>query len=83
MHSLTRRFPGFPLLPGLLIVLCLGAMRGQAQSNEFRALWADAWGTELWTASPISQMVNDLRAGNLNAVVPQVRRRGDSFYNSS
>lgn len=46
-------------------------------------MWVDAWGNDLWTAQGIAQVVNDIRAGNMNAVIPQIRRRGDALYNSS
>lgn len=54
-----------------------------AQSNEFRGMWVNAWNTGLQNASQVTTLVNQLRAGNFNAVIPQVRRRGDSFYDSN
>lgn len=54
----------------------------RAQDNEFRGLWVDAWGSDLYTTAGISAIVADIRAGNMNAVIPQIRRRGDSLYNS-
>lgn len=65
------------------LLLLLGAAPVSAQSNEFRAFWVDAWGAGIWNASQVTQLINDTRAGNLNAVIPQVRRRGDAFYNSN
>jgi uncharacterized lipoprotein YddW (UPF0748 family) len=53
-----------------------------AQSNEFRGMWVNAWNTGLQNAAQVTTLVNQLRAGNFNAVIPQVRRRGDAFYNS-
>lgn len=53
-----------------------------AQSNEFRGMWVNAWNAGLQNASQVTTLVNQLRAGNFNAVIPQVRRRGDAFYNS-
>lgn len=52
-----------------------------AQPSEFRAFWVDAWGTGFQNASQVNTLTNDLRTGKFNAVVPQVRRRGDAFYN--
>ena len=39
-------------------------------------------GQEFETAAHTTQFIDDPRAGNFNAIVPQVRRRGDAFYNS-
>lgn len=52
-----------------------------AQPNEIRAFWADAWGTGFQNASQVNTLTNDLRTGKFNTIVPQVRRRGDAFYN--
>ncbi|MSU58533.1 MAG: hypothetical protein EXS35_10205 [Pedosphaera sp.] len=53
-----------------------------AQSNEFRGLWVDAWGTGFLDAGEVTQLVADARAYNFNALVVQMRRRGDAFYNN-
>ena len=67
----------------LFLILVSGAVVGvSAQSNEFRGMWVNAWNTGLQNASQVTTLVNQLRAGNFNAVIPQVRRRGDAFYNS-
>lgn len=50
---------------------------------EFRGLWVDSWSPGLYNATQISQLVNDARAGHFNALVVEVRRRADAFYNSS
>lgn len=62
-------------------VALLATTKTSAQSNEFRAMWVDAWGTGFLNASQASQLVADARANNFNALVVQMRRRGDSFYN--
>lgn len=54
-----------------------------AQSNEFRAMWVDAWGTGFLNASQVTQLIADARAYNFNAIVVQMRRRGDAFYNNT
>ena len=51
-----------------------------AQSSEFRALWVDAWGTGFQNASEVTQLIADCRTHNFNAIVVQMRRRGDAFY---
>jgi len=59
-----------------------GLVKVGAQTPEYRGFWVDAWGSELWTAGNISTVVNDTRAGNLNLIVAQARRRGDALYTS-
>ncbi len=59
-----------------------GVLGLQAQANEFRALWVDAWSGDFASPSKCSQLISDARAGNFNALIVQVRRRGDAFYNS-
>lgn len=61
----------------------LATARAAAQSNEFRAMWIDAWGTGFLNASQVTQLIADARAYNYNALVVQMRRRGDSFYNNT
>jgi uncharacterized lipoprotein YddW (UPF0748 family) len=55
----------------------------KAQSPEYRGFWVYAWGSDLLSSSGVSTVVNDTRAANMNMVIPQVRRRGDAFYNSA
>ena len=71
-----------PIAVGALGVLLAAATTAPAQSNEFRAMWIDAWGTGFLNASEASQLVADARAYNFNALVVQMRRRGDAFYNN-
>jgi uncharacterized lipoprotein YddW (UPF0748 family) len=78
MFRLNRWSLGFGI--GLLAWLAV-APKLPAQAIEMRAFWADAWGTGFQTASQVNALTNDLRTGNFNAIVPQVRRRGDAFYN--
>jgi uncharacterized lipoprotein YddW (UPF0748 family) len=65
-----------------LIFGVLATRPASAQSNEFRALWIDAWGTGFLNASQTTQLIADARANNFNALVVQMRRRGDAFYNT-
>ncbi len=62
-------------------LLLFSLVSSSAQTPEFRAFWADAWGTGFQNASQVNTLTNDLRTGNFNAIIPQVRRRGDAFYN--
>ncbi|MFN7141347.1 MAG: family 10 glycosylhydrolase, partial [Limisphaerales bacterium] len=54
-----------------------------AKTNEFRGMWVDAWQNHLHSSSAISAMLNQVRNANMNAVVTQIRRRGDSLYESN
>lgn len=68
---------GVALLPLLL------AGGASAQTNEFRAFWADAFHNGFKSASQVTTLINDIRAANGNAVVVEVRKRGDAYYNDS
>jgi len=68
-------------LTSSLVFLTTG-FTGFAQTNEFRGMWVNAWNTGLQNASQVTTLVNNLRAGKFNAVIPQVRRRGDALYTS-
>jgi len=71
-------------LGGFSIVLLFFAwITPRLQSQEFRALWADTFHPGLRTSAEVSQMVADARAGNFNALIVEVRKRGDAYYNSS
>jgi uncharacterized lipoprotein YddW (UPF0748 family) len=71
-----------PLLGFQAGVLAL-AMTASVHAQEFRALWVDAWGAGFRTPAEVSQLVSDARAAHLNALIVQVRRRGDCFYTGS
>lgn len=55
-----------------------GSLR--AQTPEYRALWVDAWGPGFLTAYQTTQLIADARRYNFNAIMVQMRRRGDAFY---
>src|ERR1043166_5681693 len=63
--------------------LILAASCFSLRADEFRALWVDTFHSGLQTASQVSQLVADARAGNFNAVIVEVRKRGDAYYNSN
>lgn len=67
-------------MAGLCMWVALPA--AQSQTNEYRAFWVDAWGAGFRSSSEVNTLTNDLRKGKFNTVFPQVRRRGDAFYNS-
>lgn len=62
-------------------VFWLGIVTLQAQ--EFRALWVDAFGPGFKTSAQVTDLIRDLRTGNFNAVVVEIRKRGDAYYNGN
>jgi uncharacterized lipoprotein YddW (UPF0748 family) len=56
---------------------------GPPDADEFRALWADAYHVGIKSRQQIDELVETAVAGNLNALVVQVRRRGDTYYPST
>jgi uncharacterized lipoprotein YddW (UPF0748 family) len=67
--------------PRSLFAVLLAACSARAQ--ELRGLWADAFHDGMRTSSQVTQLVENARAGNFNAVFVQVRKRGDAYYNST
>jgi uncharacterized lipoprotein YddW (UPF0748 family) len=55
---------------------------GAAGTDEFRALWVDAYRPGIKSPKQIDELVETAQAGNINALVVQVRRRGDTYYPS-
>jgi len=54
-----------------------------APGGQLRAFWVDAFGDGIYTQAQIDQLVADVKAANMNAIVAQVVRRGDCFCNRS
>ena len=52
-------------------------------SGQLRAFWVDAFGDGMYTQAQIDQLVADVKAANMNAIIAQVVRRGDCFCNRS
>lgn len=50
---------------------------------EYRCIWADSWGTSFLNPSEAEELVNTCRANNINTIIPEVRKIGDAYYNSS
>jgi len=50
---------------------------------EFRALWVDAYHDGIKSKRQIEELIETAQAGSFNALVVQVRRRGDTYYPSS
>jgi len=50
---------------------------------EFRGLWVDAYRDGFKTPEQVDRLLADARRANINALLVQVRRRGDALYNRS
>jgi uncharacterized lipoprotein YddW (UPF0748 family) len=56
---------------------------GPPGADEFRALWVDAYHPGIKSQREIDELIETAQAGNFNALVVQVRRRGDTYYPSA
>ncbi|MDI6782879.1 MAG: family 10 glycosylhydrolase [bacterium] len=54
-----------------------------AQPSEFRGLWADAWHDAIKSSAQTDGLINTARTYNYNAVIVQVRLRGNAYYRNS
>lgn len=75
----TFYIPCFLRLLGALLSTTLNT---PASSPEFRGLWVDAFGPGFYNAEQVKKLAEDCRKYNFNAVIVQMRRRGDAFYDS-
>lgn len=55
---------------------------GLATADEFRGLWVDAFHAGFRSSTEVRQLIADARAGHFNALVVEVRKRGDAYYQS-
>ncbi len=51
-----------------------------AHADEFRGFWVDAFHNGFLNATQVTNLVNHCKTYNFNAVVVQMRRRGDAWY---
>ena len=65
------------ILPGILSFLLLASPLG---AQEFRAIWADAFHAGLRNSTETSALIAAARSAKCNAVVVEVRKRGDAYY---
>lgn len=71
----------------LLLIFCtIAAMvpapepGGTSAAYELRAFWVDAFNSGIKTPAQVNQLIDDAAAANANALIVQVRRRGDAYY---
>ncbi len=49
---------------------------------RLRAFWVDAFHPGFISGAQVTRLIADTRAGNCSAVLVEVRRRGDAYYDS-
>jgi len=81
-HHLARRAL---FAAALAAVALLGPAGGtpSASAQQFRGVWVNAWGKGIKTPEQVDQLVKLAAEGGLNAILVQVRKRADAYYNSS
>jgi uncharacterized lipoprotein YddW (UPF0748 family) len=55
----------------------------QTSSGQFRGFWVDAFHAGFKSPAEINQLIADAQTANVNALLVQIRRRGDSYYVNS
>lgn len=69
----------FAVLLSVLLSLTF-AFRVQA-ITEYRAQWADAFHDGYLSSGQVTTMMNNVRSGNLNVIIPEVRVYSDAYFN--
>ena len=67
----------------LFAIAAFSPAQSYAQQEEFRAYWVDAFHAGFMDSNQVTTVVSNARAGNFNALVVEVRKRGDAYYNSN
>jgi uncharacterized lipoprotein YddW (UPF0748 family) len=55
----------------------------RSYAPEYRALWVDAFHPGIKTPAEVDELIANAKRSNLNALIVQVRRRGDAYFNNS
>ncbi|MBC8078422.1 MAG: family 10 glycosylhydrolase, partial [Chloroflexales bacterium] len=66
-----------------LIALLPMPTPARAAPAQLRGLWVDAFNSGIKSTAQANQLVADARRGGYNALIVQVRRRGDAYYTSA
>src|SRR4051812_14285815 len=72
--------PPVSLKHRILPLLLLAGLSAGASAQEFRAMWADAFHAGLRNGTETSAVIAAARAAKCNAVMVEVRKRGDAYY---
>jgi uncharacterized lipoprotein YddW (UPF0748 family) len=67
-------------LAALAVAAPLGAQGAGGPRGEYRAFWIDTFNTRFATPDDVGTILTRARQAGANAVVVQVRRRGDAWY---
>ncbi len=73
----------------LALPLCLGfsGISRHAQAAvarpQFRGMWVTAWGRGLKSPAEVDNLIRAAKTAHLNALLAQVRKRGDTYYTSA
>ena len=51
-----------------------------SEKEELRGFWADAWNKGVFNIDQVKEMVNIASSYGYNAIIVQIRRRGDALY---
>ncbi|HEX2954608.1 MAG TPA: family 10 glycosylhydrolase [Bacillota bacterium] len=76
----------FLIFAAVFLVVISGGLPINAEETarpEVRALWVDAFRDGIKTPAQVDQLIQDSLKANINTLIVQVRRRGDSYYNNS
>lgn len=65
----------------IIFVLC-AASKGEVKP-EFRGLWVQAWKPGLLSQSEVESTVKWAKECNFNAIIAQIRKTGDAYYDSA
>lgn len=67
----------------LFTIALLSCPLGAQTVSQYRVFWVDTFNTALNNHVDIAAVVNNARAAKANAILAQVRRRGDAWYLNS
>ncbi len=67
----------------LMLTLLVIASAMSVGAAEFRGFWVDAWHSGFENSTATQSMVNYIGSCNSNAIIVEVRKRGDAYYAST
>jgi uncharacterized lipoprotein YddW (UPF0748 family) len=77
------------VLGGVLAALPYAALAGEdsdpepAPPAEYRAFWVDAFHSGIKSPQQVDQLIANAQRANVNALIVQVRKRADAYYNDA
>ena len=83
--AIARHHPFAALLLQLatcLVMLALFAAAAGCAPSEFRGAWVTAWNPGFLTPAEADETIAAAKTANMNALIIQVRKAGDAYYNS-